>query len=164
MGQKFTYRYSFSFLIAAAIWLNFAFTVNIPIVKADTNYFWLTNKKAKKKNSLLLALPPIKAGTISSVKINIAPKPEDKLLYGVEVYPNPVTDQINLKYAITRNSTVSIKMTDILGNEVFAVTYPGMEPGSHSFPYAVGNKLNKGFYFIRVVAGTESVIKRISIL
>ncbi|MEO8886068.1 MAG: T9SS type A sorting domain-containing protein [Mucilaginibacter sp.] len=164
MRQKFTYSYSFNFIIAAAIWMNFAFTINTPIAKADTNYFWLS-KKSKKKNSLPFSLPPIKAGTISSVKLNITPpRSEDKLLYGVEVSPNPVTDQINLKYAITRNSSVSIKMTDILGNEVFAVTYSGVEPGPHSFPYAINNKFNKGFYFIRVVAGTESVIKRISIL
>ena len=163
MRKRFTHSYSWNFIIAAAIWMNFAFTISVPVVKADTNYFWLS-KKSKKKNSLPFALPPIKAGTISSVKVNFAPRPEDKLLYGVEVYPNPVTDQINLKYAITRNSSVSIKMTDILGNSVFAVTYSGVEPGSHSFPYAVNNKLNKGFYFIRVIAGTESVIKRISIL
>jgi hypothetical protein len=163
MKQKFTCSYALTLFIAAAVWVSFAFTVNIPVVKADTTNYFLSGKKNKKKTNLLFALPPIKAGTISSVKLNV-PRTDDKLLYNVEVFPNPVTDQLNLKYIISRNSSVTIKMMDILGNEVFAKNYPIVEPGERSYTYPISNKLSKGFYFVRVVAGTELVIKRISIL
>jgi len=163
MRQKFTYSYSLTLIIAAAIWMSFAFTINVPVVKADTTTYFLLNKKNKKKNSLSFALPPVRPGTISSVKVNVV-HPDDKLISNVEVYPNPITDQINLKYIISRNSNVNIKIMDILGNEVVTMFSQRVEPGERIFSYSLNNKLSKGFYFIRVVAGTESVIKRISIL
>ena len=148
-------------MIVAAVWVSFAFTINIPIVKADTTNYFSTKKNTKKK-SLLFAMPPIKAGTISSVKLNV-PRADDKLLSAVQVFPNPVVDEIKLKYTLARNSSVTIKMMDILGNEIFSKTTIA-EPGERSYTYPVSNKISKGFYFIRVGAGTELVIKRISIL
>ncbi|MDB5109071.1 MAG: hypothetical protein JWR67_185, partial [Mucilaginibacter sp.] len=91
-------------------------------------------------------------------------RPDDKLLSNVEVYPNPITDQINLKYIISRNSNVSIKMMDVLGNNIITLFSQRVEPGEQTFSYALNNKLSRGFYFIRVVAGTEFVIRRISVL
>ena len=161
MRKKFTYSYCLTLTIAAAVWVSFAFTVNIPVVKADTTYFF-TKKNTKKKNPLFATLPPIKAGTISSVKLNI-PRADDKLLSGVEVYPNPVTDQVKLKYMTARNTSVTIKMVDILGNEIFSKTTIA-EPGEQNYTYPVSNKVSKGFYFVHVIAGTERVIKRITIL
>jgi len=52
---------------------------------------------------------------------------------------------------------------DILGNEVFSKTTI-VEPGERIYTYPISSKISKGFYFIRVGAGTELVIKRISIL
>ena len=161
MKKKFTYSYFLTLMIVAAVWVSFAFTINIPIVKADTTNYFSTKKNTKKK-SLLFAMPPIKAGTISSVKLNV-PRADDKLLSAVEVFPNPVVDEIKLKYTLARNSSVTIKLMDILGNEVFSKTTL-VEPGERSYTYPVSNKISKGFYFIRVGAGTELVIKRISIL
>ncbi|MBC7398548.1 MAG: hypothetical protein H7289_01290, partial [Mucilaginibacter sp.] len=74
-------------------------------------------KKKLKKNVLTFTLPPIKPGVISSTKLTV-PRADDKLLSSVEVYPNPITDQINLKYMLSRNSNVTIKMVDVLGNDV----------------------------------------------
>jgi hypothetical protein len=53
---------------------------------------------------------------------------------------------------------------DVLGNELVTIYNQRTEPGERTFTYLLNNKLSKGFYFLRVVAGTESVIKRISVL
>jgi hypothetical protein len=109
-------------------------------------------------------MPPIKPAVISTTKVSVA-KTDDKLLSNVQVYPNPVTtDQINLKYEISRSSNVTIKVVDVLGNEIITLYSQRVEPGEKSFSYQLNNKLARGFYFIRFVAGTESVIKRISVL
>jgi len=89
---------------------------------------------------------------------------DDKLLTDVQVYPNPVTDQINIKYVLSRNALVTVKVMDVLGNEVITLVSQRIGSGEQSFTYPISNKLSRGFYFIRVVAGTESVIKRISVL
>jgi hypothetical protein len=127
------------------------------------NYNFLNPKKPKKKGPLSFSLPPIRPGVTSAIKVNVA-QPNDKLLSGVEVYPNPITDQINLKYIISRNSNVSIKMMDILGNKIITLFSQRVEPGEQTYSYPLNSKLSRGFYFIRVDAGTEFVIKRISVL
>jgi len=80
------------------------------------------------------------------------------------VFPNPITDQINVKYTLSRNAIVTVKVMDVLGNDVITLVSQRFESGEQNSTFPVANKLHKGFYFIRVVAGTESVIKRISVL
>ncbi len=170
MRRTFTYTYSFTILFAAAIWMSFAFTPYKPIAKKDTTPSF-TVKKPKKKGFLNISIPSISLPFIKSsnntppAKVNSTIARQDgKLIQSVQVYPTQITDQITLKYSISRNSNVSIKMTDILGNEVATLCSQRVEPGAQSCNYYLTNKISKGFYFIRVVAGTESVIKRISIL
>ncbi|MGN8071764.1 T9SS type A sorting domain-containing protein [Mucilaginibacter sp. SG564] len=149
-----------------AVFMNLAFVSDAKI-KNDTTYLRASKEKAGKmsyfKNGLHLVLPPTKPAITSSVKVSVS-RPTDKLLNDVQVYPNPVTDQINLKYTISRNSNVTIKIMDILGNDITTMFSSRVDSGDHNINYPIANKLNRGFYFVRVVAGTESVIKRISVL
>jgi len=141
---------------------NIARSFASPPQQRDTSFNFFTKKKVK-KNPLGLTLPPMKAGTISSIRLNV-PKPDDKLLNSVDVYPNPVTDQINLRYVVSKNTNVTIKVVDVLGNDVRTLFSRRVDPGEQVGSFPIGNTLNKGFYFIRVIAGTETVIRRISIL
>ncbi len=164
MNKRFTYTYSWIIVIALAMLMSYA-----PAgasAKADTTYLHLLKSKSSKnalKNSLHLVLPPLKPAFISTTKVNVV-RPDDKLLNNVQVYPNPITDQINLKYDLSRNANVTIKIMDVLGNDIITLFSQRVEPGEKNFSYALNSKLNRGFYFVRVVAGTESVIKRISVL
>ena len=166
MRRKFTFNFSWIITFAAAICMNFAFASQLNFKKADTSYLHLLKAKSAKttnKNGLHLVLPPLRPAVISTTKINIY-KPDDKLLNNVQVFPNPVVDQINLKYELSRSSNVSIKILDVLGNDVLTLFSQRVEPGEVSYNYSLSNKLTRGFYFVRVVAGPESVIKRISVL
>jgi hypothetical protein len=53
---------------------------------------------------------------------------------------------------------------DVLGNDISTLFSQRVESGDHNLNYPISNKLVRGFYFVRVVAGTESVIKRISVI
>jgi hypothetical protein len=167
MSKKFTYnKNSWGVIIALAIFMNFAFINSIAYSQTDTTYLHLLKSKQSKniiKNSLHLVLPPLRPAVISTTKV-IAYKPDDKLLNNVQVYPNPITDQINLKYDLSRYSYVNIKIMDVLGNDIMTLFSQHLEPGEKNFNYPLNSKLTRGFYFIRIVAGTESVIKRISVL
>lgn len=88
----------------------------------------------------------------------------EKLLSSVKVFPNPVADQINLSFRLSKQSTVSIKVMDALGNEVMTLLNQYLEAGNQSHTFETSNKLTNGFYFIRMSAGTETVVKRISVL
>ena len=88
----------------------------------------------------------------------------DKLLSSVKVFPNPVVDQISLSFRLNKQSAVSIKVMDALGNEVMTLLNQELDAGPQSQVFDTSDKLTNGFYFIRVSAGTETVVKRISVL
>ena len=164
MRRNFTKHYSWKICIAMAVFMNFALAYGRPVVK-DTIYLHSKKAKAKQsylKNGLPFSLPPIKPGVTSYVKLTVNHQ-DDKLLNDVEVYPNPATDQINFKYSLSRNSNVSIKIMDVLGNDILNVFQQRVDLGEQKLSYSISNKLSRGFYFVKIVAGTESVIKRISI-
>lgn len=164
MRQTSTIIYSWILTIATvAMSLNYASAKPEKPKVSDTISYSLLKKKPKKNllPGMSLTIPPIKPNSTSTIRVVL---PTDKLLSNVEVFPNPITDQINLKYMISRNSNVTIKMVDVLGNDVMVLFSNRVEPGEQIINRSISSKINRGFYFIRVVAGTESVIKRISLL
>ena len=166
MRRKSTYKYSWTALIVAAMVLNFALLNTFAYSQTDTTYEHLFKPKTGRsvsKNPLHLVLPPLKPAVISTQKISVY-KSEDKLLMNVQVFPNPVSDQINVKYELSRYSLVTIKIVDVLGNDIKTIFAERLEPGEKTLNYALSDKLNRGFYFVRIIAGNESVIKRISVL
>ena len=162
MRRKFTFIYSWILLIVLSVSVDSS-ALSAPQYKQDTTSYLFGSKKVKKKNPLSLSMPPIRAGVVSTQKANVIVN-SDKILTSVEVYPNPIVDQINLKYIVSRNTNVSIKIVDVLGNNIVTLFSQRVEPGEQTFSYALNNKLTRGFYFVRVVAGTEFVIRRISVL
>ncbi len=170
MRQKFTFYFLWIFLIASAISINFAFASGDKF-KTDTAYLHIKNAKPATRTSYLkggfhLNFPSLSSSSKAGMAKPADAKPADdsKTLSNVTIFPNPVTDQINLKYTITRNTNVTIKIMDVLGNNVLTLLSQRMEPGEQKFSYTLNKQLTSGFYFVRVVVGTESVIKRISVL
>jgi hypothetical protein len=164
MRRIFTYTCLCIVVIALAVPANIARSFAAPPQQRDTAYNFFPKKKVKKNSvPLSLTLPPTQAGAVSNIKLTV-PRANDKLLSSVEVYPNPITDQINLRYYISKNTNVTIKIVDVLGNNVRTLFSRRVDPGEQTGSFPIVNTMNKGFYFIHVVAGTESVIRRISIL
>lgn len=81
-----------------------------------------------------------------------------------KVYPNPVVDQLNINLRLEKETNLSIKITDLLGNEIITLANEKASHGEHTKTYTMPSKLNAGIYFLRIVAGGEPVIKRISVL
>jgi hypothetical protein len=167
MGLKSTFFTSRFTIIALAVLANFALVEGVDAQKSDTLYLRTLKYKSAKtsslKNGLHLALPPLKPAATSNAKINLA-RPDDKLITNVKVYPIPVTDVLNIKYNVSRNAYVNVNVMDMLGNNVLTLFSQRVEFGEQNINYNVSNKLLRGFYFVRIVVGTESVNTRISVL
>ena len=88
----------------------------------------------------------------------------DKILSVLRIFPNPVDDQINFILRLERESVVSIKIMDLLGNEVVTLANERLSAGEQTKTFTIPNKLNSGIYFLRFVAGSETIVKRISVL
>ena len=150
-------------MVALAVSINFALAGNYRFPRADTIHKLTSTKTTYGRNGLHLSLPPLKPAVVSVQKFSVS-KPDDKLLNDVQVYPNPITDQINIKYTLSHNAIVTVKVMDVLGNDVITLISQRIASGEQNYTYLLNNKLQRGFYFIRVMAGNESVIKRISVL
>lgn len=164
MRRTNTFKISWIIVFTAVIVMNFGFAY-AGLSTNDTTYLRYhkgKNKQSYLKNGLTFALPPLKPGVVSNVKISV-PRSDDKLLQDVDVFPNPANDQLNFKFTLSHNSSVTIKIMDVLGNDVLNVVQERFETGEQKYTISIANKLNRGFYFARINAGTESVIKRISI-
>lgn len=148
-----------------------------------------TIKKSQPKSiSKITDTRPGKPSAIKSVKINITPyKPsvkavsssgsgsqtskssnqqsaDLKVLSNVKVYPNPVADHINLSYFVNKEANVTIKIMDVLGNELATLFSQRLPAGEQVNSFPIASSFNSGYYFIRLIVGNETVIKRISIL
>ncbi len=125
-----------------------------------------TERYSYLKNGLKVPFPTVKPvqnqlniSKQASVKVE-----NEKLLTDVSIYPNPITDKLNLSYNVKKNTNVSIKIIDMLGNEVITLLSQRVEAGEQKNTFQLSNRLSSGFYFVRMIVGTESVIKRISVL
>lgn len=88
----------------------------------------------------------------------------DKVLSVLKVYPNPVDDQINVVIRLEREANIAVKVMDLLGNEVVTLANERLASGEQTKTYTIPNRLNSGIYFLRIVTGSETVVKRISVL
>ncbi|MFA6979952.1 MAG: T9SS type A sorting domain-containing protein [Ignavibacteriaceae bacterium] len=80
-------------------------------------------------------------------------------------YPNPFNPSTTISYQIPSNSVVTLKVYDILGNEVSVLVNEWKEPGSYNAQFttssAVGGKqLASGMYFYTLTAGKFMVTKK----
>ena len=89
---------------------------------------------------------------------------DNKTLSNVKVFPNPVVDQINLAFQLNKDSKVTIKIMDALGNEITTLLSQRLTAGDQSHGFMINSKLNSGYYFIRIMAGSETIVKRIQVL
>ena len=118
-----------------------------------------TRVNKPKENSLIIFKPfapytlPIKAN-----------RENNKTLSNVKVYPNPVSDQINLTFQLNKEISVSIKIMDALGNEINTLLSQRLAEGNQVQNFSLNSNLSSGYYFIRIMAGSETVVKRIQIL
>lgn len=128
------------------------------------------NKPAYLKNGVKVNFIPFKPGNDSffgNTTIMGIPKSQpdgDKILNNVKVYPNPISDYLNLTYSITRGANVTIKIMDVLGNEITTLFAERLPEGEHSNSFSISSRITSGFYFIRVSVGSEIITKRISVL
>lgn len=170
MKQLYSSVFALLILLSAVTMMSFALSTDASAkIKFDslpTKFSTKSEHVSYLKNGFKTALPPIKPVQNQSVtsKQNTIKSDNEKLLSDVSIYPNPITDKINMTYNVKRNTNVSIKIMDILGNDVLTLMSQRVEAGEQKNSFLLSNRISPGFYFVRIIVGTEPFIKRISIL
>lgn len=87
-----------------------------------------------------------------------------KILTVLKLYPNPVSEQLNINLRLEREAMLSVKITDPLGNEIVTLMNERAPAGEQTRTFTIPNKLNSGIYFVRIVAGGDPKVLKISVL
>jgi len=78
-------------------------------------------------------------------------------------YPNPFNPTTNLEFGISELGFVSLKVYDILGNEVMTLVNENMNAGSYEVKFD-GSNLTSGVYFYKLNTASFSQTKRMLLL
>ncbi|MCX6163295.1 MAG: T9SS type A sorting domain-containing protein, partial [Ignavibacteriae bacterium] len=78
-------------------------------------------------------------------------------------YPNPFNPRTNIKYQITNNSFVNLKVFDVLGKEVATLVNQNLQPGEYEVNFN-SSDLTSGIYFYKLKSGDFSEIKKMLLI
>ena len=78
-------------------------------------------------------------------------------------YPNPFNQTTNIKYQITNNSFISLKVFDVAGREVITLVNENLEAGNYEIRFDTG-ELSSGIYFYTLTAGDYKKTRKMILL
>jgi hypothetical protein len=110
------------------------------------------------------AAPYLNPGTTVSGTKTPPVVQDSRSVSNLKIYPNPIENEVNFSYHLTKESNVSIKIMDILGNEVVTLLSQKLQAGDQVNTFNLSSKITSGIYFVRITVGNEPIVKRISIL
>jgi aminopeptidase N len=88
----------------------------------------------------------------------------DRLNYSLmQNYPNPFNPATQIRYTIPERTKVSLKIYDILGNEIISLVNEIKEPGYYNVDFNAG-KLSGGVYVFRLITDNYSSSKKMMLL
>ncbi|MEO8666614.1 MAG: T9SS type A sorting domain-containing protein [Ignavibacteria bacterium] len=98
---------------------------------------------------------------IDKVKINSSLLPDKFELK--QNYPNPFNPVTNLEFGISNLEFVSLKVYDMLGNEVAILVNSELNPGTYSYEFDASG-YSSGIYFYKLTAGEYSETRKMNLI
>ena len=84
---------------------------------------------------------------------------ENELLNGVNVYPNPATNEANVEFNLANASNVEIKVLDVTGKTIETITIDNAAAGANNANLNVANYAS-GIYNVTISSNEASVTKK----
>jgi hypothetical protein len=78
-------------------------------------------------------------------------------------YPNPFNPSTTINYAIPFDNLVTMKIYNVLGQEVFTLVNEQQKAGRYQASFDA-SRLSSGAYFYRIEAGSFSSLKKMMLL
>jgi len=89
--------------------------------------------------------------------------PGDFILH--QNYPNPFNPTTIIKYAIPESGLITLKVYDILGNEISTLVNKEQSAGEYEFEFNTADfDLSSGVYFYQLQAGAFLQTKKLMLL
>ena len=78
-------------------------------------------------------------------------------------YPNPFNPSTIISYQIPQNSFVTLKVYNILGNQVATLVNEQQTAGNHNYNFKANN-LASGVYIYKLTAGSFTAVRKLTLL
>jgi hypothetical protein len=78
-------------------------------------------------------------------------------------YPNPFNPSTRIEFTLAKESSVDLKVFNILGQEVATLVHGNLTSGPHAVTFNAKN-LASGMYIYRITAGDYTSVKRMMLL
>ncbi len=78
-------------------------------------------------------------------------------------YPNPFNPTTKIKYSLGEMNLTTLKIYDVLGNEIASLVNSERSPGNYEVVFNAG-KLSAGVYYCRLISGKFSEVRKLVLL
>ena len=130
---------------------------------ADNQNSYASNEIAINWNAPLVFVAGYFSGKkeLTGIKTKAAAIPDKILLE--QNYPNPFNPTTTIRYQITNNTFVQLKVYNILGEEVKTLVSKVEQPGYHEVKFNASN-LTSGVYLLSLKAGNYFSVKKMMLM
>jgi len=148
-------------------WVKVGFVAGAGTSNSPRNYFYTDNNLSA--GSYTYRLKQIDNngaftyGTSAEVEIGLMPQAFALL----QNYPNPFNPSTSIQYSLEKAGMVSLKVYNLLGQEVATLVNGPLEAGSYSVPFNTNTgtlSLSSGVYFYRLEAGSFVSTKKLILM
>jgi hypothetical protein len=88
---------------------------------------------------------------------------ENDLNAEIKIFPNPVSNKINVSYVLEKQSVVKIQLHDISGRKLEEWVSEDQSQGTYNKTFLLSNNYSKGIYFLSFTKNGETFLKKIII-
>ena len=99
---------------------------------------------------------------ITTIGVEDLPKLQSDIIL-FQNYPNPFKNITSIKYYLSNSSDISLKIYDLLGNEVYSLLKDFQEAGYHNIEFN-SQDIGEGIYFYELRTNNSFEIKKMMIL
>lgn len=92
--------------------------------------------------------------------IDLTSTNESILESGIQIYPNPFTDQALVSFTIDKTETVNLNVYNTLGAIVYTIENATYNAGSHAMQIN-SNGFNSGIYFVHLQIGDKTIVEKV---
>jgi len=139
-------------------------TILILKIRDNINNRLIYNKTKTDFQTFMVKISAVKNPFETNKNIGLSFNDNQKPIDNVKIFPNPVSTQINISFFLNKDEKVVIKILDVLGNEVITLLNQKLYKGEQFYTFSINSRIVAGFYFVRIISGNDSVIKRISVI
>jgi plastocyanin len=95
---------------------------------------------------------------------SVSAVPETKIQDNIQIYPNPVKDNITIQFEPSESKAVEIRLFDIQGKMVNVLLPKTEVSGLFLRSFQLDNSTNPGVYLIKINIGESTVIRKVVII